>query len=85
MKLLFVFELGCFFQLYVYGKNGLQLLHKQESELRTVRSQVDQIKKSIEHISAEIDEWQRDDFYREKIAREQLQMARKGDKLFYIG
>jgi len=29
--------------------------------------------------------WQTDDFFKEKVAREQLQMARKGDELFYIG
>jgi hypothetical protein len=43
------------------------------------------MKDEIEQLEQEIYAWQTDDFYKEKVAREQLQMARKGDELFYIG
>ena len=44
----------------------------------------DQLQQEVKTIQEDIDLWKTDDFYKEKIAREQLQMARKGDKLFYI-
>ena len=40
-----------------------------------------QLKNEIAQLEKEMYAWQTDDFYKEKIAREQLQMARKGDEL----
>ena len=61
------------------------MLSVQKKERVALEMQLKQLQKEIDALEEEIYVWQTDDFYKEKIAREQLQMARKGDKLFYIG
>jgi cell division protein FtsB len=69
---------------YIGGKNGLLSLEVQRKELRRLQFLSEQLQKEIDEIEGEISEWEAGDFYKEKVAREQLQLARKGDKLFYI-
>ena len=85
MRSFLVLELMAFGYIYMYGKNGMASLHKQRMILFGLEEHVMQIKNEIEVLEKEIYVWQSDDFYKEKIAREQLQMARKGDELYYIG
>jgi cell division protein FtsB len=42
------------------------------------------LKKEVQDLQEELVAWQTDPFYKEKVAREQLQMARPGEELFYI-
>src|SRR5579872_637638 len=85
VRLLLCFEMCVFGLLYIVGKNGLQLLQKQKQELQQLNTHMLQLQSDISLLENDIHVWQTNDFYKEKIAREQLQMARKGDKLFYIG
>lgn len=85
MRLLLVIEMAGFGYLYVYGINGMQTLKKQRTAVTTLEKNVLDLKNNIKQLEEEIYAWQTDDFYKEKVAREQLQMARKGDELFYIG
>lgn len=85
MRLLLIIEMSGFAYLYVYGVNGIQSLHKQRKMVIGLEKNVVKLKDDIKKLEEEMYVWQTDDFYKEKIAREQLQMARKGDELFYIG
>jgi len=78
-------EMCTFGYMYLCGKNGLQLLQKQKKDLSVLEHECTQIQKEIDTLQQDIFVWQTNDFCKEKIAREQLQMARKDDKLFYIG
>jgi cell division protein FtsB len=85
MRLFLVLEMFAFGYVYVCGKNGLQSLHKHKSAVVDLKKNIMQLDQEVASLEKEIYVWQSDDFYKEKIAREQLQMARKGDELFYIG
>lgn len=85
MRLFLVLEMTTFGYLYFFGNNGIQILNKQCAGVVDLERNIGQLKNEIEHIEQEMYAWQTDDFYKEKVAREQLQMARKGDELFYIG
>ena len=85
MRLLLLVEMAGFGYLYVYGINGMQVLAQQRETVINLEKNVIELKSEIEKLEEEIYAWQTDDFYKEKVAREQLQMARKGDELFYIG
>jgi cell division protein FtsB len=83
---LFLFvELTAFGYVYMCGKNGFYVLQAQKNAVAQLQQSVDQLKKEIMIIEEEIVAWETDDFYKEKVAREQLQMARKGDEIFYVG
>ncbi len=49
-----------------------------------IEAEIDQLKKLIEKLEIGIKEWQKYEFYKEKIAREELQMAREGDYIYYF-
>ena len=85
MRLLLLVEMAGFGYLYVYGANGMQVLAQQREVVVELERNVIALKGDIEKLEEEMYAWQTDDFYKEKVAREQLQMARKGDELFYIG
>lgn len=78
-------EMIAFGHMYLFGKNGLHGVHEQKKVLAQLQQTIDQLQKEVDVLASEIMEWETNDFYKEKIAREQLQMARKGDKLFYRG
>jgi cell division protein FtsB len=85
IRLFLLLEMAIFGYVYMYGKNGFATLQVQKRVVEQVQKNVEQLKKEIAIIEEEIVAWQTDDFYKEKVAREQLQMARKGDEIFYIG
>jgi cell division protein FtsB len=85
VRLLLCVEMCVFGYMYLYGNNGLHILQQQKKTLLVLESEVAQLQKETSLLENDIHVWQTNDFYKEKIAREQLQMARKGDKLFYIG
>ena len=63
----------------------LQELQKQTGLLLKTEQEITLLQKEMVSLECDIASWETDDFYKEKVAREQLQMARKGDILFYIG
>ena len=71
--------------IYVYkeGKNGLQSVHTLQHEVEQVAQQVTERNKEIAALQNEIVSWKTYPFYKEKIAREHLHMARKGDVVYY--
>ena len=85
VRFILCIEMCVFCHLYLFGKNGLQLLQKQKADLSLLEREIARLQKDTELLETDMYVWQTNDFYKEKIAREQLQMARKGDKLFYIG
>lgn len=85
MKVLLVCEMAVFGHIYFFGSNGITSLQAQKKVVEDLKSDIMILNGEIAQLEKEIFAWQTDDFYKEKVAREQLQMARKGDELFYIG
>ena len=84
MRLFLILEMVAFGYVYIAGKNGMQSLYTHRNIVVDMEKNIMQLNKEVVSLEKEIYVWQTDDFYKEKIAREQLQMARKGDELFYI-
>ncbi len=85
LKILLVCEMAGFGQIYFFGSNGIKSLQAQKKVVEDLKNDIMVLDAEIAQLEKEMYAWQTDDFYKEKIAREQLQMARKGDELFYIG
>ena len=85
MRLFLVLEMVAFGYIYVAGKNGMQSLQKHKKVVVAMEEKIVKLNEEVVSLEKEIHVWKTDDFYKEKVAREQLQMARKGDELFYIG
>jgi cell division protein FtsB len=85
MKVLLVAEMAAFGHIYFFGSNGIKSLQAHKKVVEDLKSDIMILDEEVAQLEKEIYAWQTDDFYKEKVAREQLQMARKGDELFYIG
>jgi cell division protein FtsB len=85
MKALLLLEMIAFGHAYLFGSNGIKVLQAQKNEVTELEYSIGHLNDEVTRLEKEIHIWQTDDFYKEKIAREQLQMARRGDELFYIG
>ena len=85
MKVLLLTEMAAFAHMYFFGANGIAVLQSQKNVVVDLKNNIHHLDAEVAQLEKEIYAWQTDDFYKEKIAREQLQMARKGDELFYIG
>jgi len=80
----FLIELCALVILYLYGNHGLQNICKLERENTILTKETQRMAHEIDALEHEIAAWNHDSFYKEKVAREQLQMAYKGDEVYYI-
>lgn len=84
LRVFFGVELFVFALVYVFGPHGLYALRELENQNNTLQAEAATLKQEVQELEDKIAQWDAHPFYKEKIAREQLQMARKGDKIYYI-
>ncbi len=84
LRLFLLGEVVLFGYIYLFGNNGLQALNQLKHETNMFEQTVTQLAGEVDALETEIIEWEQNDFYKEKIAREQLQMAHKNDEIYYL-
>lgn len=70
--------------LYIRGPQGLQALHEMYAEQDTLQENNQQLRQEVAQLQHAVNDWQKHPFHKEKVAREQLQMARVDDEVFYV-
>lgn len=68
---------------YIWSPHGVQSVTRLVHECEEVEQQVFNVKRDIATLELEVDQWESEPFYKEKIAREQLQMARKHEVIYH--
>ncbi|MCL4229181.1 septum formation initiator family protein [Candidatus Dependentiae bacterium] len=68
---------------YIGSPHGVQSVTRLAHECEDVEQQVLNVKRDIATLELEVDQWESEPFYKEKIAREQLQMARKNEVIYH--
>lgn len=81
--LLIVFQISLFGWMYRYGPHGAQKINPVQKDIKYLEKEVICLKNEIEIISQDIALYQSHSFFKEKIAREQLQMAAIDDVVYY--
>ena len=77
-------EILIFLGVYFFGTNGISTLSMVRSENMKLEQEIKDLNGEIATLEHEITAWNADPFYKEKVAREQLQMACKGDEILFI-
>ncbi len=85
LRLFFTTEILLFGWFYYYGVRGVVAVQELKTENDEIAVQVASLQTEIGAVDAQIIAWNTDDYFTEKIAREQLQMAREGDEIYVIG
>lgn len=83
-RILFVAELAIFVWVYFYGAYGFfDLLAMREDSLRLVEAKENKNAK-IQTLQADILAWNMHSFEKERLAREVLQMGKKGEVVYFV-
>jgi len=70
--------------LFVFSPHGLPNLHRLTHEKKLLQQSTDTILGDIRQLQTHIAQWQSSPFYREQLAREQLQMAYADEIVYYV-
>ncbi len=81
---LFVVELMIFVWVYLFGAHGFHHLVQLRAECEQARQDLQCKQQEVSELQEQIIAWNVHSFYKEKMAREQLQMARKGETIYYM-
>lgn len=77
-------EIIVFAGFYVFGTNGITALMHMKREIDILDQQVINLKSDVTHLQSTIALQKKHPFFQEKIAREQLQMARAEEEIYLI-
>lgn len=77
-------ELLVFFGYYFWGSRGMPLLRVLRAENKKLIADSMVIEEDNAHLQKEIDEWHTYPFYKEKIAREELQFIQPGETVYFM-
>jgi cell division protein FtsB len=81
---LLLLEVVGFSYTYFWGTQGIQVLWQAQAENKVAEEKNRVAEMQVAELVREVALWKTQPFYREKVAREQLQMCRKGDTVYYI-
>ncbi len=84
IKLIFAGELLFFSATFFFGSHGVQALHELNKEIGLLQREIVTLEDEVVALEVDITQWRDNDFYKEKMAREQLQMARSDERVYYI-
>lgn len=85
IKIFLIGEVCLFMHIYFFGKNGIEALQNHAKIIQEMNKNVVELQNEIVSLESDIIGWKTNDFFKEEVARKQLQMARKDDAIFYIG
>lgn len=84
LRLLFGVEIGLFFYIYLFSPHGLQKLFVLKKEMNSLVLKQSLLKDEVKDLHEKVALFTDDSFYKEKIAREQLYMARKNEEVYFV-
>ena len=84
LRFFFAIEVVFFSWVYFYGDNGFGQLSIMEEKNQVLEKCNILIEDDVAKLEDDIYDWENNSFYREKIAREKLQMAYPGEQIYYV-
>ncbi len=84
MRILFTVEVILFGWFYYYGMCGMCEISQLQVDNSVLEQQIAVVHHEIERKEQELCAWGSDSFYKEKLAREQLHMAKEGEEIYLI-
>lgn len=84
VRMFFCIEIIVCILLYVCGSHGLQALNVLEKQNMVLKERTKSLEAEVNVLQNALREWDMYPFYKEKIARQELQLARDSDELYMI-
>lgn len=83
-RIFFVSELVFFIGIYIFGPSGIKSLLQVQNENEHLKTEIVALQQEVTGLERNIAQWHTRPFYKEKIAREQLQMACKDEEIYIV-
>ncbi|HEV2601297.1 MAG TPA: septum formation initiator family protein [Candidatus Babeliales bacterium] len=77
-------ELIVFLGMYIAGVNGFITLYGLKADNEQYKKTVEVLEQEVASLEKQLRDFNSERFYKEKIAREELQMARPGEIIYYL-
>lgn len=77
-------EFFCFLAVYYGDTDGIPAVWRMHHANQEKKQMLCALKKEIEDLRKQVHEWETNIFYKEKVAREQLQMVGPDDTVYYV-
>ena len=77
-------EIICFVIIAYQSTHGFAAIKQLRQENNAKRQELVSLRDEVDVLKDQVNAWKTDPFYKEKAAREQLQMARSGDVIYYL-
>lgn len=84
IKLVLLTELAVFCGVYFFGQEGLPQVNRLKQEGNEVAQEVIQLTQEVEALESKIIAFEEHPIHKEKIAREDLQLAYESEEVYYI-
>lgn len=81
---LLVAEILIFGAVYLFGSYGIKQLKVAKNEYQAFAQEVTELKKHVESLEKQLQEWEKDGFHKEKMARERLHMSRPNEHVYHL-
>ena len=83
-RLFFGIEVTVFILMYIFGSQGLHVILSMRKENGILAVEIRELTCQVETLKKTLVAWKNNSFYKEKIAREHLHMARPQDEVYFI-
>ncbi len=84
LQVIIGFEVALVLFFYLFGKGGIHALRHADALNKELLSEIKQLDEEIAQLQEELDERQKNPFYKESIARKELQMAYKNETVYLL-
>ena len=75
---------GSFGKHLIFGKKGIREYFQLQKESEFVKKEICTVNQEITHLQSSIQKWTSDDFEKEKVAREDLQMGHPNELVYVV-
>ena len=83
-RMFFLLEIIIFSLVYFFGSHGIHAIWQVQKDNKLLECQIKVTELEVQDLAKQIEDWKSDSFYKEQLAREQLQMAKRDEKIFLI-
>ncbi len=84
LRIFFGMEIALFIGIYLGGSQGFSMLKMMKKENNLLIQEIVSVEGEVHLLEGECQKWERDTFYKERWARERLQMARSDDEVYFF-
>lgn len=81
---LLVAEIAVFGAVYLFGSYGIRQLKIAKNEQNSFAQEVQELKDHVQKLEKQLHDWEKDSFYKEKMARERLHLSKPNEQIYHL-